>query len=82
MHKFLFINPKRCVTSYLMHLVSFKLEKQFPNVNTKIKIIWDTYLIFASLGLQALHEITSSGFYRLRVDLEDWEGNQAYAEYS
>ena len=34
------------------------------------------------LGLQILHEITSSGSYRLRVDLEDWEGNQAYAEYS
>jgi len=33
-------------------------------------------------GLQALHEITNSGSYRLRVDLEDWEGNQAYAEYS
>ena len=34
------------------------------------------------LGLQALHEITSSGSYRLRVDLEDWEGNTANAEYS
>ena len=34
------------------------------------------------LGLHALHEITSSGSYRLRVDLEDWEGNHAYAEYS
>ena len=34
------------------------------------------------LGLQALHEITSSGSFRLRVDLEDWEGNTAYAEYS
>ena len=37
---------------------------------------------FCFLGLQALHEITSSGSYRLRVDLEDWEGNLAYAEYS
>ena len=34
------------------------------------------------LGLQALHEITSSGSYRLRVDLEDWENDTAYAEYS
>ena len=34
------------------------------------------------LGLQALHEITSSESYRLRVDLEDWEGNTTYAEYS
>ena len=34
------------------------------------------------IGLQALHEITSSASYRLRVDLEDFEGNQAYAEYS
>ena len=34
------------------------------------------------LGLQALHEITSSASYKLRVDLEDWKGNHAYAEYS
>ena len=34
------------------------------------------------LGLQTLYEITSSGSYKLRIDLEDWEGNQAYAEYS
>ena len=41
-------------------------------------------LIFCNhcAGLQALHEITSSESYRLRVDLEDWEGNRAYAEYS
>ena len=32
-------------------------------------------------GLQSLHEITSSTSYRLRVDLEDWEGNRVYAEY-
>jgi len=32
--------------------------------------------------LQALHEITTSRSYRLRVDLEDWEGNHSYAEYS
>ena len=48
-----------------------------------MKII-DEYLIYCNYcaGLQALHEITSSGSYRLRVDLEDWERNQAYAEYS
>ena len=34
------------------------------------------------LGLQTLHEITSLGSYKLRVDLEDWEGNQVYAAYS
>ena len=34
------------------------------------------------IGLKALHEITNSGSYKLRVDLEDWEGNQVYAEYS
>ena len=33
------------------------------------------------VGLQPLHQITSSASYRLRVDLEDWEGNLAYAEY-
>ena len=34
------------------------------------------------VGLQALHEITSTWPYRLRVDLEDWEGDKRYAEYS
>ena len=37
---------------------------------------------FAILGLQALHEITTSGSYQLRVDLEDWESNITFAEYS
>ena len=37
---------------------------------------------FPIIGLQALHEITKSESYRLRVDLEDWEGNLAFAEYS
>jgi len=32
--------------------------------------------------LEPLHEITSSGSYILRVDLEDWENNKRYAEYS
>ena len=33
-------------------------------------------------GLENIHQLTSSGAYTLRVDLEDWEGNQRYAEYS
>ena len=34
------------------------------------------------LGSKHIHKLTSSGSYKLRVDLEDWEGNRAYAEYS
>ena len=32
-------------------------------------------------GNLALHAITSQGLYELRVELEDWEGNTAYAQY-
>ena len=34
------------------------------------------------LGNEYLHYITNSGCYKLRVDLEDWNGNTRYAEYS
>ena len=33
------------------------------------------------LGLGKIHRLTSSGQYKLRVDLEDFAGNTAYAEY-
>ena len=33
------------------------------------------------LGLDNLHRLTSSGKYKLRVDLEDFAGNAYYAEY-
>ena len=33
------------------------------------------------LGLQKLHQITQSGTWELRVDLEDFNGNTAYAKY-
>ena len=33
------------------------------------------------LGLDRINRLTSSGKYKLRVDLEDIEGNTAYAEY-
>ncbi|KAK3732621.1 hypothetical protein QZH41_008257, partial [Actinostola sp. cb2023] len=33
------------------------------------------------LGLDNIHALTSRGSYRLRVDLEDFEGNTRYAEY-
>ncbi|KAK3722857.1 hypothetical protein QZH41_020438, partial [Actinostola sp. cb2023] len=33
------------------------------------------------LGLDAIHALTSQGSYRLRVDMEDFEGNTTYAEY-
>ena len=33
------------------------------------------------LGLHLLHVITKSQSYQLRVDLEDWDNNTAYAVY-
>ena len=33
------------------------------------------------LGLDKIHRLTSSGGYKLRVDLEDFTGNTVYAEY-
>ncbi|XP_078382811.1 uncharacterized protein LOC144665431 [Oculina patagonica] len=33
------------------------------------------------LGLEKMHRLTSSGQYKLRVDLEDFAGNTAYAQY-
>ena len=33
------------------------------------------------VGLESLHVITKSHTYQLRVDLEDWYGNTAYAMY-
>lgn len=33
------------------------------------------------LGNEAVHQLTSSGTYSLRVELQDWEGNDAYAQY-
>ena len=34
------------------------------------------------LGLQNLHWLTSTARYELRVDLEDFDGNRAYAKYN
>ena len=34
------------------------------------------------LGNEYLHYLTSRRAYKLRFDLEDWDGNTAYAEYS
>ena len=34
------------------------------------------------LGLDKIHRLTTSGSYKLRVDLEDVPGNTAFAEYS
>nr|KAG5689402.1 hypothetical protein BaRGS_017920 [Batillaria attramentaria] len=33
------------------------------------------------LGLRNIYRLTSSQKYSLRIDLEDWDGNTAYAEY-
>ncbi|XP_039256390.2 microfibril-associated glycoprotein 4-like [Styela clava] len=34
------------------------------------------------LGLETLHQLTSSNSYELLIDMEDWEGNKRYARYS
>ena len=34
------------------------------------------------LGLEKLHRLTTYGVWQIRVDLEDFSGNSAYAEYS
>ena len=34
------------------------------------------------MGLDAIHNLTSQGPVRLRVDMEDFEGATRYAEYS
>jgi ficolin len=34
------------------------------------------------LGNEALYLLTSNGKYKLRIDMEDFEGNKRYAEYS
>ena len=34
------------------------------------------------LGLEQLHRITTSGKYKLRIDLQDFKGNKKFAEYS
>uniref|UniRef100_A0A8C7JL12 Microfibril associated protein 4 n=2 Tax=Oncorhynchus kisutch TaxID=8019 RepID=A0A8C7JL12_ONCKI len=34
------------------------------------------------LGLETMHRMTMKGTYELRVDMEDFEGNKVYAQYS
>ncbi|XP_041934272.1 microfibril-associated glycoprotein 4-like [Alosa sapidissima] len=34
------------------------------------------------LGLEAIHRLTAKGNYELRVDMEDFKGNKAFAKYS
>ena len=34
------------------------------------------------IGLETMHSLTQSRTYKLRIDLEDFEGNTRYAEYS
>ena len=41
-----------------------------------------TVLFYILPGLDALHTLTSTHSYELRVDLEDWDGNWYYATYS
>ena len=33
------------------------------------------------LGLDKIHRVSNQSHNRLRVELEDWEGNTTYAEY-
>ena len=34
------------------------------------------------LGLELFHQLSTKYSVKLRVDIEDWEGNKAYASYS
>ena len=34
------------------------------------------------IGLEAIHQLTKMGRYKLRVELSDWNDTNAYAEYS
>jgi len=34
------------------------------------------------LGLDKIHRLTSSDTFKLRVDLEDWQGETRFAEYT
>ena len=38
-------------------------------------------MFLLSAGNDYIHMLTSGKRQRLRIDLEDWEGNTAYAEY-
>lgn len=44
-----------------------------------------SFYIFSSVffcsGNLPLHTVTHQGHYELRVDLEDWDGNTAFAKY-
>ena len=35
-----------------------------------------------SVGLEAMHSLTRGRPHAMRADLEDWEGNKAWATYS
>ena len=41
--------------------------------------IWIFFFLFS--GLENLHQLTSSNAYLLRIELVDWEGKSAFAEY-
>ena len=50
---------------------------------------WEEYKYFFGnplgsfwLGLESLYQLTSNGHWKLRVDLEDWEGTKNHTEYS
>ena len=38
-------------------------------------------MVYLFIGLNDLHQLTKNGNYRLRVDIEDFENNRAFAEY-
>ena len=38
-------------------------------------------MLHVSTGLENIYKLTQGRRYELRVDLEDWEGQSAYAKY-
>ena len=45
------------------------------------KITQDNEAILNFKGLEKLHQVTKTGLYSLRIDLEDFEENKVYAKY-
>ena len=63
------------VQHYKSLTIFFVLILNYKMKSLEMQLFFNNYIV--RTGLQALHEITSSGSYQLRPDLEDWESNYA-----
>ena len=69
MEAFIFVTYSFFIISFFIVIFSF----QSKTLHNKITVNFE--------GLEKLHQITKSGLFSLRVDLEDFEENKAYAKY-